>query len=129
MLKLTEPKSFLRFAKNMTVGELKNITDKDLMAYQAEFDTTIKPDYEADFSTVTETNETMTELAVQIYGESSKQHKYLYRNFSKGESVVDLHYSVYPRPDELKYWVENSKSGNYEDACVPAQGYLKKEDE
>ena len=72
MLKLTEPKSFLRFAKNMTVGELKNVTTTDIMEYEAEFTTTIKPDYDADFATVTATNNTMTELAMQVYGAGSK---------------------------------------------------------
>ena len=127
MLKLTEPKSFLRFAKNMTVGELKNVTTTDIMEYEAEFTTTIKPDYDADFATVTATNNTMTELAMQVYGAGSKQHKYLGRNFAKGESVVDLHYSVFPSVAELKFWVENSQSGRYDDACVPAQNYIHKE--
>ena len=98
------------------------------MEYEAEFTTTIKPDYEADFATVQATNETMTALAVKVYGTGSKQHKYLGRNFAKGESIVDLHYSVFPSIAELKYWVENSQSGRYEDACVPAQNYAHKED-
>ena len=128
MLKLTEPKSFLRFAKNMTVGELKNVTTTDIMEYEAEFTTTIKPDYDADFATVTATNNTMTELAMQVYGAGSKQHKYLGRNFHKGENLVDAHYSQFPSVYELETWVENSKSGFYEDYCVPAMGYARKED-
>ena len=128
MLKLTTPKSFLRFAKNMTVGELKNITDNDLLEYVSEFNTFIKPDYEADYGSVKETNDTMTDLAVQVYGHGSKQHKYLGRNFARGESVVDSHYSQFASPDELEHWVKNSKTGFYEDACVPARNYERKED-
>ena len=128
MLKLTTPKSFLRLAKNMTVGELKNVTDQDLQDYDAEFLATIKPDYEEDFGTVEETNNKMTVLAVDVYGSHSKQHKYLERNFRKGESVVDSHYSQFPSPDSIRTWVENSQSGFYEDYCVPAMGYARKED-
>jgi len=128
MLKLTTPKSFLRFAKNMTVGELKNVTPKDLQDYNAEFLTVIKLDYREDFATVKETNEKMTVFAIEIYGEQSKQHKYLHRNFNKGESVVDTHYAQFPSPTVLEGWVEHSKSGFYEDYCVPSQSYAKKED-
>ena len=128
MLKLTTPKSFLRFAKNMTVGELKNVTPKDLQDYDAEFLTTIKPDYKEDFATVEETNERKCVLVVEVYGDQSKQHKYLYRNFRKGESVVDNHYAQFPNPAHLEAWVENSQSGFYEDYCVPSNSYAKKED-
>lgn len=123
MLKLTTPKSFLRFAKNMTVGELKNVTDADLLEYTSEFESTIKGDYEEDYSSVKETNDKMYALALQVYGESSKQAKYLRRNFHKGESVVDIHYSQFPSVAEVNRWVKNSKSGFYEDSCVPALGY------
>ena len=128
MLKLTTPKSFLRFAKNMTVGELKNVTDHDLLQYKAEIESTLKADYEEDFGTVSEANQTMINLAVAVYGQESKQHKYLYRNFAKGESIVDIHYSVFPSSNELEQWVRNSKSDFYEDYCVPANNYQKKED-
>jgi|TARA_R110000796_G_scaffold4472_7_gene17381 hypothetical protein len=128
MLKLTTPKSFLRFAKNMTVGELKNVTDQDLLQYKAEIESTLKADYEEDFGTVSESNQTMINLAVSVYGQESKQHKYLYRNFAKGESIVDTHYSVFPSSTELEQWVINSKSNFYEDYCVPANNYEKKED-
>jgi hypothetical protein len=56
MLNLTTPKSFLRYAKNMTVGELKNVSDNDLLEYASEFESTIKSHYEEDFATVSETN-------------------------------------------------------------------------
>lgn len=128
MLKLTTPKSFLRFAKNMTVGELKNVTDTDLLEYTSEFESTIKGDYEEDYSSVNETNDKMYALAIEVYGGYSKQAKYLHRNFRKGESVVDIHYSQFPSVHEVKTWVENSKSGFYEDSCVPALNYEKKED-
>ena len=128
MLKLITPKSFLRFAKNMTVGELKNVTKKDLLDYKAEFEANIKPTYEEDHGVVSTTNDTMTELACQVYGAGSKQHKYLGRNFHKGENLVDAHYSQFPSVYELETWVENSKSGFYEDYCVPAMGYARKED-
>ena len=128
MLKLTTPKSFLRFAKNMTVGELKNVTDQDLLQYKAEIESTLKADYEEDFGTVSESNQTMINLAVAVYGLESKQHKYLYRNFAKGESIVDAHYSQFPSSQELETWIENSKSGFYEDYCVPSNSYQRKED-
>jgi len=128
MLKLTTPKSFLRFAKNMTVGELKNVTDQDLLQYKSELESTIKLDYEEDFGTVAEHNQTMVNLSIKVYGQESKQHKYLYRNFAKGGSVVDVHYSVFPSSTELESWVRNSKSDFYEDFCVPANNYQKKED-
>jgi hypothetical protein len=128
MLKLTTPKSFLRYAKNMTVGELKNVTDNDLLEYSAEFTSTIKVDYEEDYSCVQETNDKMFALAVEVYGSRSKQAKYLERNFRKGESVVDIHYCQFPSSDQLQTWVENSKSGFYEDDCVPANHYNRKED-
>ena len=128
MLKLITPKSFLRFGKNMTVGELKNITKKDLLDYRAEFESNIKPAYEEDYGVVSTANDTMTELAVQVYGSYSKQHKYLGRNFTKGENLVDSHYSMFPSPNELDTWVENSQSGFYEDYCVPAENYARKED-
>ena len=128
MLKLTTPTSFLRFAKNMTVGELKNVTQQDLMEYKAEFETDIKPAYEEDFGVVSESNQKMINIAVTIYGSESKQHKYLYRNFAKGENLVDSHYCQYPSCGELETWVENSKTGFYEDYCVPSNNYLKKED-
>jgi len=128
MLKLTTPNSFLRFAKNMTVGELKNITDNDLLEYASEFESTIRMDYESDFASVQETNDKMHSLAVQVYGATSKQAKYLERNFRKGESVVDVHYSQFPSAKELATWVENSKSGFYEDYCVPSNNYNRKEE-
>ena len=128
MLKLTTPKSFLRYAKNMTVGELKNVTPQDLLEYKAEFEGTIKSDYDSDFGVVSESNSKMQTLAIAIYGAESKQHKYLYRNFAKGESVVDAHYSQFPSSAHLESWIENSKSGFYEDYCVPSNSYAKKED-
>jgi len=128
MLKLKIPKSFLRFAKNMTVGELKNVTPKDLLEYRAEFESIIKPAYEEDYGVVSTTNDTMTELAVQVYGGYSKQTKYLQRNFAKGENLVDSHYSMFPSPNQLDTWVENSQSTLYEDYCVPAKNYARKED-
>ena len=64
MLKLTVPKSFLRFAKNMTVGELKHVTKKDLLEYTAEFESSLKPDYEEDMGVVSENNNTMMNLSV-----------------------------------------------------------------
>ena len=128
MPKLTVPNSFLRFAKNMTVGELKHVADKDLLDYRAEFESTIKPDYQEDMGVVSETNSTMMNLSVEVYGSGSKQHKYLQRNFAKGENLVDSHYSQYASPKELEYWVENSKAGFYEDYCVPSLNYQRKED-
>ena len=128
MLKLLKPKSFLRYAKNMTVAELKNVTDKDVMEYKTEWTSTISPAFEADKGELQGINSKIEQLSIQVYGEQSKQHKYLYRNFAKGESVVDTHYDQYPHPNEIKYWVENSQSGYYEDGCVPAMGYQKKED-
>jgi hypothetical protein len=128
MLKLTTPKSFLRFAKNMTVGELKNVTDADLLEYTSEFQSTIQPDNLDDFSSTKETNDKMYALAVQVYGAYSKQAKYLARNFRKGDSLVSIHYSQFPTVSEITRWVENSKSGFYEDGCVPYLNYEKKED-
>lgn len=128
MLKLITPKSYLRFAKNMTVGELKNVTAKDLLDYRADFEGNVKPAYEEDYGVVSTTNDTMGELAVLVYGSYSKQTKYLQRNFSKGDNLVDAHYSMFPSPNELDTWVENSKSNFYEDYCVPSQGYARKED-
>ena len=128
MLKLTVPNSFLRFAKNMTVGELKHVHKKDLLDYRAEFESTLKPDYEEDMGVVSENNNTMMNLAVEVYGAGSKQHKYLERNFRKGENLVDSHYCQYPSPMELEQWVENSKADFYEDYCVPALNYMRKED-
>tara|TARA_R100001594_G_C3922786_1_gene236151 strand:+ start:233 stop:622 length:390 start_codon:yes stop_codon:yes gene_type:complete len=128
MLKLTKPKSFLRFAKNMTIGELKHVSSKDLLQYKAEFESSLKPDYTEDMGVVSETNNTMINLAVEVYGVGSKQHKYLQRNFSRGENLVDTHYSQYASPNELEQWIENSKSGFYEDYCVPALNYQRKED-
>jgi len=128
MLKLTVPKSFLRFAKNMTVGELKHVTKKDLLEYTAEFESTLKPDYEEDMGVVSENNNTMMNLSVEVYGAGSKQHKYLERNFRKGENLVDSHYSQYASPLELEHWIENSQAGFYEDYCVPALNYKRKED-
>ena len=128
MLKLITPKSYLRFAKNMTVGELKNVTKKDLLDYRADFEGNIKPAYEEDYGVLSTANSTMSELAVQVYGTYSKQTKYLERNFSKGENLVDTHYSMFPSPNELDTWVENSKSAFYEDYCVPAQNYARKEE-
>ena len=128
MLKLTVPKSFLRFAKNMTVGELKHVTKKDLLEYTAEFESTLKPDYEEDMGVVSENNNTMMNLSVEVYGSGSKQHKYLERNFRKGENLVDSHYSQYASPLELEHWIENSQAGFYEDYCVPALNYKRKED-
>jgi hypothetical protein len=128
MLNLTTPKSFLRYAKNMTVGELKNVSDNDLLEYASEFESTIKSHYEEDFATVSETNNKMFTLAVQVYGAKSKQAKYLERNFRKGESVVDIHYCQFPSACEITTWVENSKSGFYEDYCVPSNNYARKED-
>lgn len=112
----------------MTVGELKNVTKKDLLDYRAEFESSIKPAYEEDYGVVSVANDTMTELAVQVYGDYSKQHKYLGRNFAKGENIADSHYAMFPSPNELDAWVENSQSGFYEDYCVPAQNYARKED-
>lgn len=129
MLKLYTPKSFLKFATNMTVGELKNVTSQDLLEYSAEFKKDIEPSYTDDYSVVETTNQKMVALAEEIYGTNSKQRKYLIRNFRKGESVVDSHYSTFPSPETLKEWVENAQSGFYEDYCVPAQQYQRKEEE
>ena len=112
----------------MTVGELKNVTKKDLLDYKADFESNVKPSYEEDYATVSVTNTTMQELCVEVYGSESKQHKYLYRNFSKGENIADLHYNMFPSPTELDVWVENSQSGFYEDYCIPAKNYARKED-
>lgn len=128
MLKLTAPTSFLRFAKNMTVAELKNISNKDLMVYQSELETFLKLDYEADLHEIGESNQQLTALAEQVYGNTSKQVKYLGRNFQKGENVVDLHYKQYPNMRELTQWIENSKGGAYADSCVPGFGYKSKEE-
>tara|TARA_Y100000004_G_scaffold196910_1_gene268711 strand:+ start:64 stop:453 length:390 start_codon:yes stop_codon:yes gene_type:complete len=128
MLKLTTPKSFLRFAKNMTIGELKLISAKDLLDYKAEFESSIKPDYTEDMGVVSESNNKMMNLAIEVYGSKSKQHKYLQRNFSKGENLVDSHYSQFAHPDELEQWIENAKGGFYQDYCVPALNYQRKED-
>lgn len=128
MLKLTTPKSFLRYAKNMTVGELKNVTDSDLLEYSSEMESTIANDYKEDFSCVVEDNGKMYALAIKVYGAGSKQVKYLDRNFCKGENLVDTHYSQFPSASEVNRWVENSKTGFYEDSCVPAMNYQRKED-
>ena len=112
----------------MTVGELKNVSKNDLLQYKAEFEGTVKPTYEEDYAVVSTTNDTMTALAEQVYGSYSKQHKYLGRNFHKGENLVDAHYSQFPSIYELETWVENAQSGFYEDYCVPANGYARKED-
>ena len=127
MLKLTTPKSFLRFAKNMTVGELKNVTNLDLLSYKAEMQATICPDMDEDLGTVNATNMKMVALAVSVYGEGSKQHKYLTRNFSKGECLVDLHYNMFAKWTLVETWISNSKTGSYADYCVPGQGYERKE--
>lgn len=128
MLKLTTPKSFLRFAKNMTVGELKNITDTDLLEYNSEFEAIIKADYEEDSAIVKTSNDKMSALALEVYGERSKQVKYLERNFRKGENIVDTHYSQFVSGSQLQKWVDSAKSGFYEDKCVPSNGYSIKED-
>lgn len=70
----------------------------------------------------------MMNLSVEVYGAGSKQHKYLERNFRKGENLVDSHYSQYASPLELEHWIENSQAGFYEDYCVPALNYKRKED-
>ena len=127
MLKLEEPKSYLRLAKNMTVGELKNVTNKDMLEYTAEFTTTIEPAYRADKGAVEEVNIKLVSHAISVYGEHSKQHKYLRRNFSKGESLADTHYANFASPHILEMWVKNAKTGMYDDGCVPAMNYERKD--
>ena len=67
MLKLLKPKSFLRYAKNMTVAELKNVTDKDVMEYQTEWTSNISPAFEADKGELQGINSKMEQLSIQVY--------------------------------------------------------------
>ena len=127
MLKLTQPKSFLRFANTMTVGELKNVTPLDITTYSLEWESTIAVDRADDLQIMEQKQEAIIAECLELYGHGSKQWKYLHKNYEKGESVAQKHYSQFPDPTTVKDWVENSQTGNYEDSCMPNYQYKHKE--
>lgn len=128
MLKLKIPKSFLRFANTMTVGELKNINPTDITEYSLEWTSSVEADFKEDVDSLSDINKILLENCVAVYGYSSKQFKYMTRNFEIGESVAHTHYSKFPHPETIREWVNSSKTGAYEDSCMPFHGFKRKED-
>lgn len=115
--KLLEPKHFLRYGKEMTSLEFSEVTDKDLMEYTAEYHAHISDALDKDIAQVNADNNQMAELASLVYGSSSNQAKYVYRNFSKGETRVHKHYNQFPEPKWLDYQVTNARE-------LAAEGYF-----
>lgn len=126
-LKLTQPKSFLRFAKTMTVGELKNVSPQDINSYFLEWESTIIEDQKEDLRQMEKNQDVMIQECEELYGHQSKQMKYLLRNYNLGESIASKHYAQFPDPTTVKDWVENSQTGNYDDSCMPNYAYKAKE--
>jgi hypothetical protein len=55
-----------------------------------------------DIAQVEADNAEMASMAANVYGQASNQSKYVYRNFSKGETLVHKHYAPYVEPSHLE---------------------------
>tara|TARA_Y100000310_G_scaffold345209_1_gene462690 strand:- start:4770 stop:5522 length:753 start_codon:yes stop_codon:yes gene_type:complete len=87
---------------------LATFTDEDVAEYTSEYEEYLRVQNEA-VRSVRELYDTTREYVVAIFGEDSKQVRYLDRMVRNGESLVDIHAKKYPHPDYTTDAVSHAK--------------------
>ena len=108
-VKLTKMTHFLKGSLSMTEPELAQITDTQIRDYALEYNTSIPEDFEEDLNEAHKLNVEVVALTEEVYGTNSNQHKYVQRNWQKGQDIVQKHYNRYEKPSHLKYRVEDAR--------------------
>jgi len=107
-LQLYEPKSRLAYADSMSQELLSEFNDNDIQLYRDEY-SVLKTCQTED---ITETQGVISEVLKGLkfmFGESSKQTKYIERALAKGETVCDTHYAKFAHPEQIKQGVASAK--------------------
>jgi hypothetical protein len=119
MFELKVPSGRLRFARFMSVAELKTITEQEIINYTTEWHSTIQPAQEKDFSTLSNKINDLFEQGSEIFGEGSKQEKYLKRNYKAGDTKIHAHYDEFLTPEAICRALKQIADGFFEDSYYP----------
>ena len=106
-LNLYEPKSKLAFAETLSDELLSEVTPTDLITYEREFKILNEKKAE-DLTLAQERIETLRMALSQTFGSDSRQLKYIDRELTKGDTVVDRHYSRFSEPKAVETKVESA---------------------
>lgn len=109
-LNLYRMKHFLSDAKNLTMTGLSVVTSEDISEYTYEYNSNVEPNWKTDIATEKETQTTIINGVVALYGSYGKEHKYVMRCRDKQTSRISTHYNKYLTPNELQTLIDDSKS-------------------
>lgn len=103
--KLTVPPTRLRAARTMTAAELKTITEKELLEYTSFWETDMISDMEHDSRVASEKFNQAMNVMTDLFGDDSKQVKYLLRNYNKGDNLTSRFYKQFVEPSTIARWM------------------------
>lgn len=104
--KLTVPPTRLRAARTMTAAELKTITEKELLEYTSFWETDMLSDMEHDSRLASEKFNQAMNVMTDLFGDDSKQVKYLLRNYNKGDNLTSRFYKQFVPPSTIARWMD-----------------------
>jgi|DEB0MinimDraft_3_1074331.scaffolds.fasta_scaffold119820_2 hypothetical protein len=103
--KLTVPPTRLRAARTMTAAELKTITEKELLEYTSFWETDMIADMDRDNGLASEKFDQAMNVMTDLFGDESKQVKYLLRNYNKGDNLTNRFYKQFVPPSTIARWM------------------------
>lgn len=107
-LHLYQPKSKLALINTLSQELLSDFTDFDIVKYHDEF-TTLKDKKSEDVSKAQIVISTVREGLTFLFGDDSRQVKYIDRAMIKGETIIDSHYAQYSTPSDVRAMIESAK--------------------
>jgi len=104
--KLKYPKGRLRHFRNMSVGEMKTITQQELAEYVRFWKSEMEPAIEADLAKASSLLRDLSDKMAEVFGDNSKQHKYILRKNHPVETIPTLYYSQFVEPEKIAKTLE-----------------------
>jgi len=108
-LHLYKPKSKLALCDSLSDELLSDFTDNDIADWEREYDQKLVLKRSDDIGTTQTVIADAQSALTFLFGEDSKQLKYINRALQKGETVSDVHYNKFINPKDAKAQIESAK--------------------
>jgi len=107
---LYKPKSKLAYAEQMSSELLAEVSDSDIATYETEYESSVDANRKSDIE-LAQREITAVKSGLQyLFGENSKEEKYIDKALSKGNTIVDTHYGQISTPRAVSDMVKQART-------------------
>ena len=107
---LYKPKSKLAYAEQMSTELLAEVSDSEIAKYETEYESNVNTNRKSDIELAQQEITAVKSGLHFLFGENSREEKYIDKALSKGNTLVDTYYGQITNPREVKDMVKQART-------------------